>query len=71
MVLNPEHAEMLRAMATMVAVAEIRERAMEAAKTTPWTFRNRHERRKAAALARRGVPSIADAANAMARGMAR
>lgn len=52
--LNPQHAEMLRTIATMESVQEIRDRAMEAAKTTPWTFRNRHERRKAAALARRG-----------------
>lgn len=53
--LNPKHREMLRTIATMEAVQEIRDRTMEAAKTTPWTFRNRHERRKAAALTRRSV----------------
>jgi hypothetical protein len=37
------------------AVQEIRDRAMDADKDTPWTFRNRHERRRAAALARRAA----------------
>jgi len=58
--LNPRHMETLRTIATMEAVQDIRERATaaeaDAPDPTPYTPpRNRHERRKAAALARRAA----------------
>lgn len=51
-VLKPRDAEMIRTIAAIEAVQEFR----EAAESTNYEFpRNRHERRKAAALARRAA----------------
>lgn len=50
--------------AALGAVNDLRRRMIEVGYEPP---RNRHERRKAAALARRGAPSIAEAADMLAR----